>query len=478
MEFLPALQRPIDDAKPSLFELISEVQLSALLPPTFRYLLALATHRYPRYLLRPLNSFDELYALLSLAVEHYYLRTFGGSFTENFYGLKRERVLRIKGGEAPRAHLASPSLMRETLKLRTVDIWRNLAVMVGLPYLKRKLDESYDIHIAPSASLLTSSSGPQYIDRDALPPNPSLKQRILYIYKWFLRRIYPSINAAYYLSILSFSLLYLFDNSKYSNPFLWLIGTRMRRLNEADYRAFATAAAGPVVAAQPSRPGQGLSGLFHPRTFYPRLLSSLRLLLPTSVFLLKFLEWWHASDFSRQLSRKATETLELPPPLISGPLPSSSSSSSPSFAKTASTRTSAQPRSHLSNAPISKNSSFPILTLPVPPSSDLCPICLHPISNPAACQTGYVFDYTCLFKWIDGSHDRQALFIKGEDIFGGEWAVGTEREDGEEKQTAEEANEDKETGSREGKWENGQGRCPVTGRRVLGGTGGIRRVMV
>lgn len=68
--------------------------------------------------------------------------------------------------------------------------------------------------------------------------------------------------------------------------------------------------------------------------------------------------------------------------------------------------------------------------------------------------------------------------MKGEDIFGGEWAVGTEKEDGKEKQTPEEVEKNIETGSREGKWENGQGRCPVTGRRVLGGTGGIRRVMI
>ena len=35
-----------------------------------------------------------------------------------------------------------------------------------------------------------------------------------------------------------------------------------------------------------------------------------------------------------------------------------------------------------------------------------------------------------------------------------------------------------EVGSREGRWESGKGRCAVTGRRILGGTGGLRRVMV
>lgn len=33
-------------------------------------------------------------------------------------------------------------------------------------------------------------------------------------------------------------------------------------------------------------------------------------------------------------------------------------------------------------------------------------------------------------------------------------------------------------GSREGEWESGKGRCAVTGRMVLAGTDGLRRVMV
>ncbi|KAL8922958.1 MAG: hypothetical protein Q9172_003336 [Xanthocarpia lactea] len=208
MELMLNLQRGIDEQKPSLFELLSEQQLSGLIPPSLRYLLAVATHRRPRYLLRVLNSFDEIYALLMLAVERHYLRTYGGGFTENFYGLKRERVLRIKGGEAPRASKGAPTLMRETLRLKERDIWNNLAIMVALPYFKRKLDESYDIHV-PQASIL----GPQY-NRNALPPNATIRERLLYSYKWFLRNIYPSINAAYYFSLLAFHLAYLFDNTK------------------------------------------------------------------------------------------------------------------------------------------------------------------------------------------------------------------------------------------------------------------------
>jgi peroxin-12 len=459
MEYIGAIQSEVDTLKPSLFEILAEQQLAALLAPSVRYLLAITTHRYPRYLLRVLNNFDEAYALAGLVVERYYLRTFGGSFTENFYSLKREKVLSVKGGEIPRTQFTVPSEVRERLKLLGADIWKNLAVLVALPYLKRKLDESYDIHIAPSASLL----GPQYADRDALPPNPTMKQRILWHYKWFLRHIYPSVNAAYYFSILAFSLGYMFDQTKYSSPFLWLIGSRMRRMGEPDFRAIEAASeAAEKAATAAGRPGQGLSGIFSPRTLYPRLLSSLKILLPTSIFALKFLEWWHQSDFARQLTRKAAEGLELPPPVVSG-MELAERPPSDKIKQSANTGAKRAP-------PISSVTYLPILTVPPPPSSELCPICLHPIETAAACQTGYVYDYKCIFQWIEGNHDRQEAFMEGEKM--SEW------ENDEDEVHADKESKPDQVKSREGRWESGKGRCAVTGRRVLGGTSGLRRVLV
>ncbi|TKA70536.1 hypothetical protein B0A55_09217 [Friedmanniomyces simplex] len=476
MEFMTALQSGLDEQKPSLFELLSEQQLASLIPPSLRYLLAVATHRNPRYLLRILNSFDELYALLSLLVERHYLKVYSGGFTENFYGLKRERVLRIKGGEVRRAQLGAPNEVRETLKLRDSDVWKNLAITVLLPYVKRKLDESYDIHAA-SVNML----GPSYRDREQYPIEGTVRQRIFWLYKWFLRKVYPSVNAAYYFSLLAFNLAYLFDGSKYHSPFLWLVGTRMRRLNAADGRAIALATqpklAGP--ARLGARPGQTTS-IFSPRTMtqtvYPRLLSSLKILLPTSIFALKFLEWWHASDFARQLSRKANEGLELPPPTISG-LPTSTPKRRVGTASDDPEKpTTSRRDSGYGGPPISSTTRIPILTVPAPAPAEqsnpdssnttsLCPICLNsPIQTPTAAQTGYVYCYTCIYKWVDGTHPRQEAFMEGN--------ANAEDEEGA-KGWCEEGG-----GSRVGKWESGRDRDAVTGRRVLGGTGGLRRVMV
>ncbi|OAX85151.1 hypothetical protein ACJ72_00453 [Emergomyces africanus] len=503
MEYMSTLQNDFDDFKPSLFEILSEQQLSALLPPSLRYILAVATHRHPRYLLRALNSYDELYALLSLLVERYYLRTFGGSFTENFYSLKRERVLATKNGEIPRAQLGAASPVRETLKLRSVDVWKNLAVMVGIPYLKRKLDEGYDIHAAPYAALAASGGGPRYNPGDDLPHNPTVRQSLMHYYKWFLRNVYPSLNAAYYFAILAFNLAYLFDNTKYSSPFLWLIGTRIRRLGPADHAAIELATQPPKAKLNTpgTRPGGALSFL-SPQNIYPHLLGSLKIFLPTSIFALKFLEWWHASDFSRQLARKATETLDLPAPVVSGMLPPTAAAAAAAASAIAAKhkrQQSSTPRTYAPkrpNPPISSTSYLPIFTVPLPavdPVAALsnpaaaatqspCPICLNPLNNPTACQTGYIFCYSCIFRWINGEHERQIGFMNGE---GSEWDDDV-RDDEEEEVTAKAGvggergkPEEKDNKiSRVGKWESGKGRCAVTGRRVLGGSEGLRRVLV
>lgn len=465
MEYMPSLQNGLDELKPSLFEVLSEQQLASLLPPSLRYLLAISTHRYPRYLLPIVNSFDEVYALVMLLVERHFLRTYGGSFTENFYGLKRARVLRTKGGEIPRAQLGASDSVREAVQLRSGDVWRNLAVLVGLPYIKRKLDESYDIHAAHSNIL-----GPGYNrDRDGLRAGASIKERLMFYYKWFLRKVYPSVNAAYYFSMIVFNMAYLFDGSKYHSPWLWLIGTRIRRLGEADYKAIEIATAPRRVG--PARPGEGGS-MFSPRNMArsvtPRLLASLRILLPTSIFALKFLEWWHASDFARQLSRRAAENIELPPPVLPGLLPKPAKAAKTQEKPGSADAKQSSEKEKRPEPPISSTTLLPILTVPhpTPSTSHLCPICGDPIATATASPTGYVYCYTCIHRWVEGTHDRQVAFMEG--------SAGFKQHDEDE----EEEGWEKEEGSREGRWESGKGRDAVTGRRILGGTEGLRRVVV
>lgn len=433
MEFITSLrQSSFDPHKPSLFELLSEAQLSSLLPPTLRYLLTVLTQRHPRYLLRVLNSFDELYALLFLLVERHYLLTRGGSFTEHFYGLKRERCL---SREIPRASAAAPDAARDATKLRTADVWRNLAVLVGVPYLKRKLDEAFEIE-APRAAVL----GRNYT---TLRSGAGIRERLAFYYRWFLRRVYPSVNALYYLSLLAFNLAYLFDRSKYHSPLMWLVRTRVRRMGAADYNAIEMLEKAAVGGGQ--RPGS----VFSPRNLGARVLGGLSVLLPTSIFALKFLEWWYASDFAKQLTRRAAESLDLPPPTVAGM--EEADTRKKEAAKNVADEEKGKEDEEgdddstlAKRAPIATPSLLPIFTVLPPEDSQLCPICADEIVTATACQSGFVYCYTCIHRWVAGQHPRQEEFMK----------------------------------DRVGKWESGEGRCAVTGRRVLGGTEGLRRIMV
>ncbi|KAL8298418.1 hypothetical protein RB597_006758 [Gaeumannomyces tritici] len=458
MEFVAAAAgASFDEGKPSLFELLSEQQLAMLLPPTIRYLLTVATHRYPRHLLRVLNSFDEIYALASLIVERHYLRTRGGSFTEHFYGLKRERAAGpVSSADLPRLSAAAPHLVRDAMALRsTRDVWRSLAALVLFPYLKRRLDEAHEVD-APRAALL----GAAY-NQPPLPGAP-LRERLLYAYRWFLRRVYPGLNASYHLAALAFSLAYLFDGSRFHHPLAWLAGARVRRMNAADYRAIDALEKGVAAAG-----AGGAASLLSPRGLASRALSGLSLALPASLVLLKFLEWWHASDFGKHLSARTAESLDLPPPVVTGlGLPERMKQAAAAAAADSGVdqeeknkskekgkeidgneeeeeKEEAEPLAE--DAPIATPSMLPILTVKPPADSSLCPICADDITTATACQTGVVYCYTCIHRWVAGEHPRQEVFMAG---------------------------------GKEGRWESGAGRCAVTGRRVLGGTEGLRRIMV
>jgi peroxin-12 len=167
--------------------------------------------------------------------------------------------------------------------------------------------------------------------------------------------------------------------------------------------------------------------------------------LPTSIFALKFLEWWYASDFAKQLSRKAAESLDLPPPVVTG-LPEGKAPPKEKSAEEEGEEIDDEEKERraVEKAPIAASSLLPIYTVPAPEDSEQCPICEGEITTPTACQTGVVYCYACIHKWLTGTHARQEKFMAG----------------------------------RAGKWESGEGRCAVTGRRVLGGTEGLRRIMV
>ncbi|BFZ60126.1 ubiquitin-protein ligase peroxin 12 [Saitoella coloradoensis] len=355
MEFLSNISGAgdIDPYRPSLFELIAVDQLRDLLQPALRYILAFYAQRYPRYLLRIVNKHDEFYAALMLLIERHYLKQWKGSFAENFYGLMRERSPQIKFS---RAAAAQPDLLAKVLKLRDRDVWKSLFVLVGIPYVKAKLDDLYEVEAG--ASIL----GAGFVRNRGTEESASRIQKLRRALRQTFILVYPSLNAAYYISVLAYHIAYLFDKSPFHTPWQALTGVRIRRAGPSDLTP-----PPPARASRPVPPNIGLS-LFNPlvaqRLLLPKLLDGLKIVLPAAMFFLKFLEWWQASPFAKQLSAEASSSIALPPPspVASDPAPDAL-----------------------------KNEG----------DSSKCGLCGNPHTNPTMIPTGYVFCYTCAYRWLE-----------------------------------------------------------------------------
>ncbi|KAF9993333.1 ubiquitin-protein ligase peroxin 12, partial [Modicella reniformis] len=76
MEFMSNLGGGLQADRPSLFELIAQDKMREMLEPALRYVIAVYAQRYPRYLIRIVNRYDEFYAMLMFFVERHYLREY------------------------------------------------------------------------------------------------------------------------------------------------------------------------------------------------------------------------------------------------------------------------------------------------------------------------------------------------------------------------------------------------------------------
>jgi peroxin-12 len=64
-----------------------------------------------------------------LLIDRHFLVTTGGSFTENFYGLKRERTL--SSPPLSRTTARVPNQVSQKTKLRTADVYKSLFMLVS-----------------------------------------------------------------------------------------------------------------------------------------------------------------------------------------------------------------------------------------------------------------------------------------------------------------------------------------------------------
>ncbi|EKM80418.1 hypothetical protein AGABI1DRAFT_120439 [Agaricus bisporus var. burnettii JB137-S8] len=339
-----------DPLKPSFFELIAQEQLRDLLQPALKYVLAVFAQRYPRYLLKIVNRHEEFYAATMLVVESYYLKKHNASFAENFYGLKRRRRPFI----ATERTKAAVGGIPQGEGLRRPEIWRSLVFLVCVPYLRAKAHDYYEeLGGGINSDILEGTDTRQV---QALTEE-TFKGKVRRVFK----ALYPWFNVSFEAWLLAWNVAYLFDKTPYYRPWLSWIRVDLRRLGIEDFRAASLAAQKKVP------PTQKLDFIIRLRQLLsssPRLLlDSLRFLLPTAIFFVKFLEWWYSPNSPARSLNTSPLGPAIPPPRMLPP--------------------------HPQGLQIDRQ------------AYGICPICQKPMNNATALPSGYVFCYRCAYDHVE-----------------------------------------------------------------------------
>lgn len=436
MEYYSSLDASqLDRETPTLFELISANQLESLLSPSLRYILVHYAQRYPGYLLKVTNNFDELNLALRSFIEWYFFKYWQGSFTENFYGLKRvsQTPLSDQKYNSSRLTQLAPSMIEERRKLSNYQMWVSIFEITGVSYLSEKCNYTYEI--------LYSKYITGQLNESAAADE--LERRKIWIKRKFVE-IYPYIQSIWRAGNLVTTLLYLSGNSKSASLLTFLFKINFSRLSQYDYQKNQ-----PALKA----PKDHLPNRVAPPSVLEKLVTltkyitspswkAVRFVLgtffPLAIFTLKFLEWWNNSDFAQKVAKSQGNALE-------GSIPTPAS--------------------------LDKFKLFRAKPKKIYKSGSTCPLCKQEILNPAIIETGYVFCYTCIYNYLTESHKhvkkRKAEVSDSES----ESDVDEDEvEEGEEETPDTEKDVDKlrsEKSTEQADIEKG-GRCPITGRRLLG----------
>ncbi|KAL1935220.1 hypothetical protein VTP01DRAFT_4360 [Rhizomucor pusillus] len=368
MEFMSALGSQEDAYRPSLFELDAQQKLRELLQPAVQYLVAIYAQRYPRLLIRLVNNHEEFYALLMLTIERHYLKEWGATFAENFYGLKRVPTSQAGKFTTPvNSQSHGPALSQK-------DISKSLLVAVGLPYLKCRADLFYhQISGGSSASIFGENERELQEAEELGDPEVHWRRKLAIRFIQLFRKVYPFINALYHGSNLAYNIAYLFGKTRYYTPWLHLLGLELKRMSMNDYRAYYEKANAASVKEGRFSPLQATGRLLG------KIIEFLKFMLPMSIFFYKFLEWWYSSEFARGGAALAAAAdgdapNAIPPPEKLMPDPDG-------------------------------------IQLPKKPNT--CPLCdASPINNPSALPSGYVFCYTCAYRYVEEHGRCPVTFIK------------------------------------------------------------------
>lgn len=371
MEYYSSLDASqLDSETPTIFEIISANQLEALLSPSLRFVLVHYAQKYPGLLLKLANWFDEVNLVLRSVIEFYFLNQWQGSFTENFYGLKRvsQTPLSIPKYAGSKVMQLIPSMIQERRRLTKLQKLVSVIEITGTSYLLEKLIYNYE--------LLYSKYVTNQLKESEL--NSKNENRVISLQRFFVNA-YPYFQTTWRLSNLAATIMYMSGVTKSASLITLLFKINFSRLKLYDYNHLEPLGLSKNTSAKAirNRPLSNTEALievmnkYFTRTLGRAVKYILGTFFPLAIFTLKFLEWWNNSDFAQTLARQQNNSLDtiVPPPSVLDRL------------------------KHYYNQPKK-----------IYQSGNVCPLCKEEISNPAIIETGYVFCYTCIFNYLRDSH--------------------------------------------------------------------------
>jgi len=327
----------VDASRPTFFEMIAQERMLAAFKPAIKYTLTIIAQRRPSFI-RLVEYHEELMLLAGLFFESHYLKHCDATFSENFYGLRRAKIISNK------SKLHSNS----TDELTSLDRHFSLVLTVVIPYIKAKLDNLYKDLTGNSVSLLIPNNIPVDTGRD------------LSLWKRIYLQVYPLFNATYEGLFFIYQLFYIFNYTRFYTPFLHLQRLEVKRLSLKDM----VMQANNIIEKRNKSTSQ-IKGNSFIATFWKifiRITYSIadyaKYILPLTIFFFRFFEWWYAEN------RVQARSLPIPAPPDPPKIPSISS-------------------------------------VAVPTDKNICPLCNKTRSNTAMTTSGYVFCYRCIKNYID-----------------------------------------------------------------------------
>lgn len=119
--------------------------------------------------------------------------------------------------------------------MTTREITKSLLVLVGLPYVKCRLDLFYQKVSGGSASILGDNEQEELENEElANPEIKPMRKLIIRLIRLF-KKVYPIINFLYHGSNMAYNVAYLFGKTRYYTPWLHLLGLQVKRMSMNDY---------------------------------------------------------------------------------------------------------------------------------------------------------------------------------------------------------------------------------------------------